>query len=187
MGHHTFDANRAASLEDAGRRYSVLSAEELRWALDLSAEDTVVDLGSGTGFYTDDVAPHANEVYAVDLQPEMHDFYLEKGVPGNVELVTAPVDDMPLDTDSVDTAFSTMTYHEFATADAIAEIRRVLRPGGRPVIADWAAAGEGKRGPPLSERYRLDDAVAVLQEHRFTMEFEAQRPETYLLVATAPS
>ncbi len=27
--------------EDAGRRYSVLSAEELRWALALSPEDTV--------------------------------------------------------------------------------------------------------------------------------------------------
>jgi len=187
MGHHTFDADRAASLEDAGRRYSVLSLEELRWALDLSPSDTVVDLGSGTGFYTDDVAPHAAQLYAVDLQPEMHDFYLEKGVPGNVELVTAPVDDMPLDTDSVDTAFSTMTYHEFATADAMVEIRRVLRPGSRLVIADWAAAGEGKRGPPLSERYRLDEAVATLQEHGFTMEFEAQRPETYLLVATAPS
>jgi len=187
MGHHTFDADRAASLETPERRYSVLSAEELRWALDLSPEDTVVDLGSGTGFYTDDVAPDAGEVYAVDLQPEMHDFYREKGVPANVELVTAPVDDMPLDTDSLDTAFSTMTYHEFATADAIAEIRRVLRAGGRLVVADWAAEGEGERGPPLSERYGLDDAVTTLREHGFTMEFEAQRPETYLLVATAPT
>jgi len=187
MGHHTFDADRAEDLEDAGRRYRVLSAEELRWALALSPEDTVVDLGSGTGFYTDSIAPHASEVYAVDLQPEMHDVYCQKGVPSNVDLVTAPVDEMPLDSDSVDTAFSTMTYHEFATADAIAEIRRVLRPGGRLVVADWAAAGEGERGPPRSERYGLDDAVASLREHGFTMTFEAQRPETYLLVAAAPS
>ena len=114
----------------------------------------------------------------------MHDFYLEKGVPGNVELVTAPVDDMPLDTDSVDTAFSTMTYHEFASDAAVAEIRRVLRPGGRLVVADWAAEGEGERGPPLAERYSLDEAVATLDDGGFGVQFQAGRPETYLVVAT---
>ncbi|MBX0288322.1 class I SAM-dependent methyltransferase [Halomicroarcula sp. F28] len=185
MGHHTFDADRAASLEAPERRYSVLSAEELRWALDCAADDTVVDLGSGTGFYTDDVAPDAGEVYAVDIQTEMHEFYREKGLPTNVELVTAPVDDMPLDTNSADRAFSTMTYHEFATAAAIEEIRRVLRPEGRLVIADWTADGEGDRGPPLTERYALEDAVATLGEHGFDVEFEAARPETFLLIATA--
>ncbi|WP_324664443.1 class I SAM-dependent methyltransferase [Haloarcula sediminis] len=185
MGHHTFDADRAASLEAPERRYSVLSAEELRWAVDCSPDDTVVDLGSGTGFYTDDIAADAGELYAVDLQPEMHDYYREKGVPTNVELVTAPVDDMPLDAGSADAAFSTMTYHEFATAAAIEEIRRVLRPGGRLAVADWAADGEGERGPPLAERYSLDDAVETLREHGFAVEFEAARPETYLLVATA--
>jgi len=185
MGHHTFDADRAADLEDPERRYCVLSAEELRWALDCAQEDTVVDLGSGTGFYTDDVAADADDVHAVDLQEEMHEFYREKGLPANVELVTAPIDDMPLDTDSADRAFSTMTYHEFASDAAIAEIRRVLRPGGRLVVADWAAEGEGERGPPLAERYSLDEAVAALSEGGFDVEFEAARPETYLVVATA--
>jgi len=187
MGHHTFDAGRASSLEESGRRYSMLSSEELRWALDCSPADVVVDLGSGTGFYTDDVAPHVGSVYAVDIQPEMQTFYREKGVPENVELVTAPIDEMPLATDSADAAFSTMTYHEFASAEAIAEIRRVLGPGGRFVVADWAAGGAGQRGPPLSERYGLDEATAALADHGFSVAFEAQRPETYLVVATAPA
>jgi len=185
MGHHTFDADRAADLEAPARRYCVLSAEELRWALDCSPDDTVADLGSGTGFYTDDVAPHAGTVYAVDLQPEMHEFYRDKGVPDNVEPVTAPVDDMPIDTDALDLAFSTMTYHEFATSEAIAEIRRVLRPGGRLVVADWAAEGEGERGPPREERYSLDEAIEALEAGGFDVEFRAARPETFLLVATA--
>jgi len=185
MGHHTFDADRASELEAPEQRYCVLSADELHWAVDPSPDDVVVDLGSGTGFYTDDIAPDADTVYAVDLQPEMHDYYREKGVPNNVELVTAPVDDMPLDTDSTDTAFSTMTYHEFASAAAIEEIRRVLVSGGRLVIADWSADGEGERGPPIEERYALTDAVATLREHGFDTEFEAARPETFLLIATA--
>lgn len=58
MGHHTFDADGADKLERPERRYRFFSFEELLWALALSPEDTVADLGSGTGFFTDDIAPH---------------------------------------------------------------------------------------------------------------------------------
>ena len=49
--------------------------------------------------------------------------------------------DLPVDMDSIDAAFSTMTYHEFASDDALAEIDRVLAPEGRLVIVDWSATG----------------------------------------------
>ncbi|MCU4744553.1 class I SAM-dependent methyltransferase [Natronoglomus mannanivorans] len=184
MGFHTFDASRADKLERAGRRYRFLSAEELLWALSLSPEDTVADLGSGTGFFTDDVAPHADEVYAVDVQEEMHEHYREKGVPENVELVTSDVSDLPFDDEGVDAAFSTMTYHEFASDEALAEIRRVLAPAGRLVIVDWAATGPGNDGPPVDERYSADEATDALRDAGFTIEHEAVRPETFLLIAT---
>ena len=184
MGHHTFDSSRADKLEQADRRYRFLSAEELVWALEPAATDTIADLGSGTGFYTDDVAPHAGEVYAVDLQEEMHDYYRDKGTPENVDLVTTGVGDLPFEPDSVDAAFSTMTYHEFASDDALAEIRRVLVPGGRLVILDWSGTGSGEHGPPLDERYTATDAATALREHGFHIAHEADRPETFLLVAT---
>ncbi|WP_254525785.1 class I SAM-dependent methyltransferase [Natrinema caseinilyticum] len=183
MGHHTFDASGADKLERAGQRYRYLSAEELLWALEPASTDTIADLGSGTGFYTDDVAPHAGDVYAVDLQEEMHEYYREKGVPENVDLVTTDVSDLPFDTDSVDAAFSTMTYHEFAGDDALAEIDRVLGPRGRLVVLDWAATGSGDHGPPLDERYTADEAATELRDHGFHIVFEAVRPETFLLIA----
>lgn len=68
MGFHTFDADQADRLEDAASRYCYLSREELLDALAPSPTDTVADIGSGTGFYTDDVAPHVEYVYAVDAQ-----------------------------------------------------------------------------------------------------------------------
>jgi ubiquinone/menaquinone biosynthesis C-methylase UbiE len=184
MGYHTFDADDAARLEDAARRYRFLSAEELLWAVDPAATDTVADLGSGTGFYTDEVAPHAERVYAVDLQEEMHDFYREKGLPENVDPVTSGVGDLPFADDSLEAAFSTMTYHEFASDEAIAEIGRVLAPGGRLAIVDWAATGSGEHGPPVGERFAADEAAAALGDHGFEVEHEAVRPETFLLVAT---
>jgi ubiquinone/menaquinone biosynthesis C-methylase UbiE len=185
MGYHTFDVEGADRLEEAERRYRYLSAEELLWALALDSADTVADLGSGTGFFTDDVAPHADTVYAVDVQQAMHDYYAEKGIPDNVEPVTTGIEDLPFADGSIDAAFSTMTYHEFASDAALAEVRRVLASPGRFAIADWSAAGIGEDGPPLDERYTSETAVEDLREHGFVVEHAFTRPETYLVVATA--
>jgi ubiquinone/menaquinone biosynthesis C-methylase UbiE len=185
MGYHTFDADRADSLEDATQRYRQLSAEELNWALSPDGDETIADFGSGTGFYTDDVAPAVDRVYAVDIQESMHEYYREKGVPDNVDLVTSGVDDLPFDTGSLDAAFSTMTYHEFAGEAALQEVTRVLKRGGTFVVVDWAATGSGDHGPPVDERFSATEATAALRETGFGIEFEAVRPETFLLIATA--
>jgi ubiquinone/menaquinone biosynthesis C-methylase UbiE len=185
MGHHTFDADRADQLEKSERRYRVLSAEELLWALSVDGDETVADLGSGTGFYTDEVAPAVDQVYAVDIQDAMHEYYRQKGVPENVDLVTSGIDDLPLETNSLDAVFSTMTYHEFAGQQALSEIGRVLGPDGSVVIVDWAASGSGRRGPPLEERFSAAATADALSQHGFTTDFEAVRSETFLLIASA--
>ncbi|WP_430506446.1 class I SAM-dependent methyltransferase [Haloparvum sp. PAK95] len=182
MGYHTFDAAKASKLEDAARRYRYVSREELLWALDVSSTETVADFGSGTGFYTDDVAPHVESVHGVDVQPEMHERYREKGLPENVELVESDVSNLPFDDGTLDAAFSTMTYHEFASERALEEIVRVLRPTGRLVVADWSAAGDGEAGPPVDERYDADAVVTALRGVGLEVEFRASRPETFLVV-----
>ena len=183
MGFHTFDVENAGRLEDEGRRYQSVSREELVGALALTGTETLADFGSGTGFYTDDVAPYTEQVYAVDIQPEMHDLYREKGVPEGVDLVTSGIEELPFDDDGLDGAFSTMTYHEFATDDALAEIARVIRPGGRLVIFDWSADGDGERGPPVDERYSASDATGALERAGFEIVTEQTRPETFAVVA----
>lgn len=185
MGHHTFDASRAAKLERADRRYRSVSREELLWALDPGADETVVDLGSGTGFYTDAVAPHAALVYAVDIQEAMHDYYREKGLPENVEPVRSGIENLPFETGAIDAALSTMTYHEFASDPALAELSRVVRSGGRLAVFDWSADGRGEEGPPTAERYGLDETVAALDAAGFETTFRASRPETFVVVAEA--
>ena len=143
-------------------------------------------MGHAPGVFTAGDEGAAGRVLAIDVQPAMHAFYSEKGIPDNVSPVTAVADALPLADGSVDAAFSTMTYHEFATADALAELGRVLAPGGRLVAADWSGDGAGDAGPPVAERYTPAEVRDQLSEAGLTLERLEERPETFLFVATVP-
>jgi ubiquinone/menaquinone biosynthesis C-methylase UbiE len=181
VGFHTFDPGRADALEDE-RRYRHCSREEL-FALVAPHEGmALADLGSGTGFYTELLAPHVGRLYAVDVQPEMHARYRAKGLDGTVAPVTAAVADLPFADDALDAALSTMTYHEFAGEAAMAELARVLRPGGRLVTVDWTAAGAGETGPPLDHRHDAGHATRAMLDAGFAVERATSRPETFVTV-----
>jgi ubiquinone/menaquinone biosynthesis C-methylase UbiE len=179
MGFHTFDPEMADGLERA-QRYRWCSGEELLTQVGPDGDATIADLGSGTGFYTDIVAPHAGTVYAVDVQTEMHRRYREKGLPANVEQVESVIGELPFADDELDAAFSTMTYHEFSGPETMAELARVLRPGGRLVTVDWSRNGSKQSGPPLEERHDLGHAVSALGEAGFTVEHAVSRTETFV-------
>jgi ubiquinone/menaquinone biosynthesis C-methylase UbiE len=179
MAFHTFPIDRADDLEETSR-YRFGSREELLDALAPGDGDVVADIGSGTGFYTDEVAPYVGRLYAVDVQPEMHDRYRAKGAPSNVEFVTAEASSLPFDDDELDAAVSTMTYHEFATDAALAELARVIRPGGRVVTLDWSRDGSGTNGPPVDERFGLADAVEAFETAGFRTGTATTRFETFL-------
>jgi len=179
MGFHTFDPARADQLADP-TRYAYLSVDELLALFDPGPDDVVADLGSGTGFYTDDVAAAAGTVYAVDVQPEMHDIYRENGLPENVIPVTADVESLPID-DPLDAVVSTMTFHEFATPAAMDAVVDALAPGGRVALADWTRNGAGAGGPPLDERYTADEAVELCEDAGITVERADDRRETFVL------
>lgn len=185
MGKHTFDADRARSLEEESR-YAYLSVDELLALFDPGPAALVADLGSGTGFYTRPVAEQVGRVVGLDLQPRMHAAFGEFGVPDNVERVTAAVESLPLERDSLDAAYSTMTYHEFAGEQSLTELARVLAPGGRLAIADWSATGSGDRGPPLSERFDVRTIAADLETAGFTVDRVQDRRETLVVAARLP-
>ena len=185
MGYHTFDSDRADRLDDPSR-FAYVSVDELLALFDPTPDAVVADLGSGTGFYTDEIAPSAEHVYAVDVQAAMHDHYRESGVPENVELVTANVTSLPFDDDVLDGAVSTMAYHEFASDAALSELARVCRPGAEIGIADWTAAGAGERGPPLTERFDATDAATAFEAAGFDVVSAEDRRETFVLSATLP-
>ncbi|MFW5956504.1 MAG: class I SAM-dependent methyltransferase [Halorhabdus sp.] len=185
MAQHTFDASGASGLEDESR-HEYLSVDELLKLLDPDPADVVADLGSGTGFYTRPVAEYVDRIVAIDLQPAMHAAFDEYGVPVNVDRVTATIESLPVRTNALDAVFSTMTYHEFADERALSELHRALIPGGRLAIADWTAAGERHRGPPLDERFDARMVAAHLERAGFAVERAQDRRETLVVAATRP-
>ena len=182
MGFHTFDPAKADRLEDPSR-YRFCSREELVGALD-GETSHLVDLGSGTGFYTRELAPFVDRISAVDIQPAMHELFSKNGVPANVELVESSTDSLPFVDHSVDAAVSTMTVHELPLAATLAELHRVLRPDSPVVFVDWSAAGRGEAGPPVAERYQLSTVVEALKTADFSLNPAVERPETYVVVAS---
>jgi ubiquinone/menaquinone biosynthesis C-methylase UbiE len=142
-------------------------------------------VGSGTGFYTDEIAPFVGHVLALDVQREMHDLYREKGIPANVSSLTADAESLPLVDGILDGAFSTMTFHESTSPKSLSELQRVLVADAPFVIVDWSGEGSGENGPPVDERFSAERARELLGDAGFTVETAEERSETFRIVARA--
>ena len=104
----------------------------------LDPDVAVGDLGCGSGRLAATIAPYARSVVAVDASPEMLDVARSRlSVFDNVQVVEGQIEDLPLESGSLDLALVVHLLHHVADPSAaLAEVARVLRPGGRLVIAD---------------------------------------------------
>lgn len=99
--------------------------DALRWVLpDRAAR--VLDLGAGTGRLTEGLLALGVDVVAVEPLAEMRAF-----VPDEAHSLDGTAEAIPLDDASVDAVYAGQAFHWFDVPRAMAEIARVLRPGGR--------------------------------------------------------
>ncbi|MGH9288952.1 MAG: class I SAM-dependent methyltransferase [Acidimicrobiales bacterium] len=87
----------------------------------------VLDLAAGTGKLTRLLVPTGAGVVAVEPVPGMRD-QLATALPG-IEVLDGTAEDLPLPDASVDAVSVAQAFHWFDAPVALAEIRRVLRPG----------------------------------------------------------
>ena len=159
----------AHKLDDPRRLETQLSERDLARLLALRGKEDIVDLGSGTGFYTDRMAAlTTGTVYAVELQPEMNERYRARGVPANVRLIRGDITALPLEPASADVACSIATWHEVDGRLDLPGLIRILRPRGRIVVIDWRKEPESwESGPPAHVRFSKEEVVDSLAP-RFT-------------------
>ncbi len=117
--------------------------------LKIKPGDVVVDMGSGSGYYTTRLAKLVGErgkVYAVDVQPEMIAILrkrLEAEKITNVELVQGTATDPKLPAGAVDLVLMVDVYHEFTHPHEMTEAMvKALRPGGRLVFVEFRLEDE---------------------------------------------
>ena len=88
----------------------------------------VLDLAAGTGKLTRQLTALGADVVAVEPGEDMRRVFAE-ALPG-IELHAGSAEAIPLPDGSVDAVTVGQAFHWFRTADALAEMHRVLRPGG---------------------------------------------------------
>lgn len=97
--------------------------------LGLNADKSVVDLGAGTGKFTARLVATGAQVIAVEPVPQMLE-KLSEAWP-EVLAVSGTATDLPLPDASVDVVICAQAFHWFASGEALTEIARVLKPGGK--------------------------------------------------------
>jgi ubiquinone/menaquinone biosynthesis C-methylase UbiE len=102
--------------------------------------DHVLDLACGPGTFTTPLARHAKFVFGLDLTPALLDCARRKAgeeCVANIALVCADATAIPFPDASLDVACCGYSFHHMADpARALAELARVLRPGGRLAVVD---------------------------------------------------
>ena len=124
---HGFD-NNADAYERARPSYPAEAVAHVVGHGGIGPGRRVLDLAAGTGKLTRLLVPTGADVVAVEPVAAMRD-QLVAAVPG-VEVRDGTAEALPLPDASVDAVTVAQAFHWFEPGPALAEVARVLRPGG---------------------------------------------------------
>lgn len=127
-------------------------------ALFVAAGSRLLDVGCGTGSLTEAAAARGAVVTAVDAEPSMVDATTERVPAARTSVAVLPV--LPFSDAAFDAvAANFVVNHVARPAEAVAELARVVRPGGRAGVAIWPYPQ-----PPLQRLW--DDVLAAAEVER---------------------
>lgn len=138
-----FDGERAGEADTEAHTPEMLDQRRhVRERLAVSPGDRVLDVGCGPGYLTSEIAALVGpdgEVAGIDISASMLALARRRcaGAGGRVTLREGRCEDVPFPDASFDAAVSVQVYEYVEDIErALAELYRVLRPGGRAVILD---------------------------------------------------
>ncbi len=116
----------------------------------------VVDIGTGTGALLPLLAATGARVTAVDnsesMLAEARELCRREGI-RVAEFMNADIQDLPLPADRYDAAYSSMVLHHVARpADALREMARIVRPGGKVVVISFTRHDQAWMREKLAHR-----------------------------------
>ena len=162
-----FDPSHASKLENPERLVELPPAKLVQ-LLQLTGAETVIDFGAGTGMYSLPIAeslPHGT-LFAVDEQQVLLDRLRQKlsdrRPAGRVEPLLNIANHVPLPDGAGDRIFMiNVLHHIYDEPAALAEVTRLLAPGGLLVAVEFARM-ERPVGPPNDHVLAADELHAVI-------------------------
>lgn len=166
---------QAKSMQESQLFTNTEIIERIRSTVLQKGEDSrVLDLGCGPGILTTAIGSSVTEVIAMDVTPKMIEHARsksqERGL-DNVQFTVCEVENLPFQKATFDVIITRLTLHHFdSPAQAVAEINRALRIGGRLVIADIVSSENRCEA-------ELHNALEILRDpsHVKMMSFQAIR------------
>jgi len=132
--------------------------------MDIQTDDTIADIGAGSGYHVFKMASFAEEgvIYAVDIQNEMLKVIQEKKEKGrqkNITLVKGTEKSVNLPENSVNKVLMVDVYHEFAYPIAMmTSIKKALRPDGKVFLIEYRGEDDLV---PIKKVHKMTEAQAV--------------------------
>jgi SAM-dependent methyltransferase len=160
-----------ASLDRFARSAEIMAAraeraapeltERLRTFCVLGGDERALDAGTGAGTFALALAPSVREVVGVDPVPEL----LEEarrlapaGGAANITFVEGDATALPFEAGSFDLAACARTLHHVRRPElVVAELTRVVRPGGKILLVDQLASLDPLEGFARDRLERLRD------------------------------
>ena len=132
--------------------------------MSLKSNDTIADVGAGSGYHVFRIAPLVNKgmVYAVDIQIEML-MAIEKTKEStkirNIETILGTEKSIHLPKNSVDKILMVDVYHEFNfPIEMINSIKNALKPNGQLFLIEYR--GEDPK-VPIKKIHKMTEKQAV--------------------------
>jgi ubiquinone/menaquinone biosynthesis C-methylase UbiE len=108
--------------------------------------ENFLDAGTGTGRMLELIAPHAARAVGIDVSPEMLAIARDRLLRGNLQNAQVRLADtyrLPFPNGNAGAGFDVVLFHQVLhylddPGTAVAEAARVMAPGGRLLIADFA-------------------------------------------------
>ena len=152
-------------IRDASRR----TVEHMCSKLNLDANKKVLDIGAGYGGAARYMAKTFGcKVVALNLSEKENErdrqMNKEQGLDHLIEVVDASFENVPADDDSFDVVWSQdAILHSGERAKVIAEVARVLKPGGEFIMTDPMQADDCPEGvlQPVLDRIHLDSLGSI--------------------------
>jgi ubiquinone/menaquinone biosynthesis C-methylase UbiE len=113
----------------AGQKRAARRAALIMQAADLKSGMRVLEIGCGSGLFTEIFARSGSEIIALDISDELLDYARQRGLPANVTLVCSPFEALD-SAEPFDAVIGSSVLHHLDIQPALAEIFRLLKPGG---------------------------------------------------------